>query len=154
MEWTNQHGCGGNEDDDPHKLNCNLVLQYMVQDYDGMSQDGRWGWDDKEAGLANNSYKFNFFFFFFFFFLVTDSNDDTEWYRLRNGVNTNTQQHNTPGDNEQLSRYRERRMNSVRYDRGLHESMDYYDDCTKRERNPCKSCVCVCARVQCNVWLH
>ena len=33
IEWTNQHGCGGNEDSDTHKLNCNLVIQYMVQDY-------------------------------------------------------------------------------------------------------------------------
>ena len=31
LEWTNQHGCGGNEDDNPHKLNCNLVIQYMCQ---------------------------------------------------------------------------------------------------------------------------
>ena len=31
IEWTNQHGCGGNEDSDPHKLNCNIVLQYMCQ---------------------------------------------------------------------------------------------------------------------------
>jgi len=31
VEWTNQHGCGGDEDDDPHKLNCNMVLQYMCQ---------------------------------------------------------------------------------------------------------------------------
>eukprot|EP00043_Microstomoeca_roanoka_P013944 m.137221 g.137221 ORF g.137221 m.137221 type:complete len:750 (-) comp15888_c0_seq3:485-2734(-) len=29
VEWTNQHGCGGNDHNDPHKLNCNLVLQYM-----------------------------------------------------------------------------------------------------------------------------
>lgn len=28
VEWTAQHGCGGNEGDDPHKLNCNMVLQY------------------------------------------------------------------------------------------------------------------------------
>ena len=35
IEWTNQHACGGNEDNDPHKPNCNLVIQYMVQDYDG-----------------------------------------------------------------------------------------------------------------------
>eukprot|EP00117_Sycon_ciliatum_P002040 scpid46540/ scgid7447/ Protein DD3-3 len=34
VEWTNQHGCGGNEDSDPHKLNCNMVLQYMCQDHD------------------------------------------------------------------------------------------------------------------------
>ena len=32
IEWTNQHGCGGNEDSDPHKVNCNIVLQYMVSD--------------------------------------------------------------------------------------------------------------------------
>ena len=32
VEWTNQHGCGGNEDTDPHKQNCNLVLQYMCQE--------------------------------------------------------------------------------------------------------------------------
>ena len=32
IEWTNQHGCGGNEDDDPNKLNCNIVIQYMVSD--------------------------------------------------------------------------------------------------------------------------
>lgn len=32
IEWTNQHGCGGNEDTDPHKLNCNLVFQYMCHE--------------------------------------------------------------------------------------------------------------------------
>ena len=26
-------------------------------------------------------------------------------------------------------------MNSVSYQRGLHEPMEYYDDCTKRDRN-------------------
>lgn len=29
IEWTNQHGCGGNEQGDPHKLNCQIVIQYM-----------------------------------------------------------------------------------------------------------------------------
>ncbi len=45
VEWTNQHGCGGNEDSDTHKLNCNLVIQYMVQDYAefGSSQEGTLG---------------------------------------------------------------------------------------------------------------
>jgi len=32
VEWTNQHGCGGNEDTNPHKLNCNVVIQYMDVD--------------------------------------------------------------------------------------------------------------------------
>eukprot|EP00912_Choanoflagellata_sp_UC4_P001276 UC4_evm1s798 len=29
IEWTNQHGCGGNEHTDPHKTNCNINIQYM-----------------------------------------------------------------------------------------------------------------------------
>ena len=32
VEWTNQHGCGGNEDTDPWKPNCNIVIQVMLQD--------------------------------------------------------------------------------------------------------------------------
>ncbi|XP_033116542.1 protein DD3-3-like [Anneissia japonica] len=32
IEWTNQHGCGGDEDTDPHKTNCLLVMQFMCQD--------------------------------------------------------------------------------------------------------------------------
>lgn len=32
VEWTNQHGCGGNEDNNPQKQNCALLLQYMCQD--------------------------------------------------------------------------------------------------------------------------
>jgi len=35
VEWTNQHGCGGNEKNDPHKLNCDIILQYMCQTTDG-----------------------------------------------------------------------------------------------------------------------
>jgi hypothetical protein len=29
VEWTNQHGCGGNEHGDPAQLNCAIILQYM-----------------------------------------------------------------------------------------------------------------------------
>lgn len=32
IEWTNQHGCGGNEDTNPQKQNCIIVLQYACQD--------------------------------------------------------------------------------------------------------------------------
>jgi len=31
MEWTNQHGCGGNLIDDPNKLNCQITLQYTCE---------------------------------------------------------------------------------------------------------------------------
>lgn len=33
IEWTNQHGCGGNEHNDEHKLNCDIVIQYMCTPY-------------------------------------------------------------------------------------------------------------------------
>jgi len=29
FEWTNQHACGGSEGDDPQKVNCNIIIQYM-----------------------------------------------------------------------------------------------------------------------------
>jgi len=31
VEWTNQHGCGGNDENNPHKDNCQLILQYTCQ---------------------------------------------------------------------------------------------------------------------------
>ena len=40
FEWTNQHGCGGNEDTDPHKQNCNLVLQFMCTEDNPNSATG------------------------------------------------------------------------------------------------------------------
>jgi len=41
IEWTNQHGCGGNEDNDQHKLNCNIVLQYLIPET-FTTQTGEW----------------------------------------------------------------------------------------------------------------
>ena len=32
VEWTNQHGCGGNDDNNPSKLNCDITIQYMDAD--------------------------------------------------------------------------------------------------------------------------
>jgi len=40
IEWTNQHGCGGNEHGDPHKLNCQIVLQYMCVDSNAKANTG------------------------------------------------------------------------------------------------------------------
>mgnify|MGYP000049549289 FL=1 len=31
FEWTNQHGSGGNDVTNPHKMNSDIVLQYMCQ---------------------------------------------------------------------------------------------------------------------------
>lgn len=38
IEWTNQHGCGGNDDNNPHKLNCNIVIQMMCQPHEEHSE--------------------------------------------------------------------------------------------------------------------
>lgn len=85
---------------------------------------------------------------------VPDSNNATEFTRLRNGVNRGTQTHNRPGDNEAYGGFMTRRQNSVRNDRGLHETMEYYDDCTKRDRNVSKSpSRNVCASL-CVWWLE
>ena len=40
VEWTNQHGCGGNENSDPHKTNCQIVIQYMCQE-DGLGDNSK-----------------------------------------------------------------------------------------------------------------
>jgi hypothetical protein len=55
VEWTNQHGCGGNEENDPYNLNCQIILQYMcdtdVPAGDGNRALGVWLYD----GLNTNT---------------------------------------------------------------------------------------------------
>ncbi|XP_067928510.1 protein DD3-3-like [Watersipora subatra] len=55
VEWTNQHGCGGSEDEDPHKQNCQLVLQFMCQEESISASD-----DDKiRAGTSTQTQDYN-----------------------------------------------------------------------------------------------
>ena len=35
IEWTAQHGAGGDEDTNPNKLNANFVIQFLVQPLTG-----------------------------------------------------------------------------------------------------------------------
>merc|ERR1711976_893157 len=100
IEWTNQHGCGGNEDTDPNKLNCNMVIQYMCQD------------DVAQANGGNNGNN-----------------------NLRNGVNTNTQNYQNANPNETKRQFENRRANGARNDRALHDSFEWYDKCSQRNRN-------------------
>lgn len=39
IQWTNQHGFGGNENGDPWKLNSNIVIQYMCDTAPGQYYD-------------------------------------------------------------------------------------------------------------------
>lgn len=52
-EWTAQHGCGGNEATDPHKLNCQIILQYMCDTADypaGTFDDGHMNINLRDGG--------------------------------------------------------------------------------------------------------
>ncbi|KAI6646505.1 Protein DD3-3-like [Oopsacas minuta] len=105
-EWTNQHGCGGSDNNDPHKLNCQIVIQYTCQ---------------AEPEAVNND--------------IAAGSDDTLDV-LRDGKETNTQDYTAPDNlNENQNQYNNRRANSVSNNRGLHETFGYYDDCYVRERN-------------------
>ena len=57
MEWTNQHGCGGNEDDNPNKLNCQLILQYMCEPARAANQAVQK--DDLRDGTTTNQQNYN-----------------------------------------------------------------------------------------------
>lgn len=52
FEWTNQHGSGGN-DINPHKMNSNVVLQYMCQPLADKPDD-----NTKRNGINTNTPKF------------------------------------------------------------------------------------------------
>ena len=120
MEWTNQHGCGGDEDSDPHKLNCNIVLQYMCQPGDETNNSKfltLWIQVDLITSRV--------------FLLLAALNRDT----IRNGVQRATQEYAAPPNQPSASNDNTRRTNRVQLNRGLHESFDWYDACYNRPRN-------------------
>lgn len=55
VEWTNQHGCGGNEATDPNKLNCNLVFQYGWQTDNTLLAGSPQYWLDLKSGRNTNT---------------------------------------------------------------------------------------------------
>uniref|UniRef100_A0A0L8HLP4 Protein DD3-3 n=1 Tax=Octopus bimaculoides TaxID=37653 RepID=A0A0L8HLP4_OCTBM len=54
LEWVNQHGCGVDDEMDPNKKRCNLVLQYMCQK---MNPDDKL--DTLRDGVNTNKQNFN-----------------------------------------------------------------------------------------------
>ena len=68
--------------------------------------------------------------------MYTHTVDNAERFtRIRNGVNRGTQNHQPPSRDETFAQYQNRRNNNVQANRGLHETLDFYDDCYVRERN-------------------
>ena len=58
VEWTNQHGCGINEPDNPNKLNCQIILQFMCCEKDRCDQEDVAG-DILRDGTDLNDLRFN-----------------------------------------------------------------------------------------------
>ena len=54
VEWTNQHGCGGNEDDNPNKLNCHIVLQFMNEPVASSAANSRFSMKDGTTTQRQN----------------------------------------------------------------------------------------------------
>ena len=184
IDWTNQHGCGGNEEGDPQKLNCQLVLQYMCESEDytfdytrddctmecfipttdnpTCSTPGCPIVDMNITGCTMAGYIWGAALYYDQYNCPhectisganvpsiasrtnceaaggawTVHNPTGPWMRMRDGLDTNTQGYTAPtngqfGPDQDLTR----KAGDDHYDRGLHESWDYYDDCYRRERN-------------------
>ncbi|XP_029634270.1 protein DD3-3 [Octopus sinensis] len=54
LEWVNQHGCGVDDEKDPNKKRCNIILQYMCQK---MNPDDKL--DVLRDGVNTNKQNFN-----------------------------------------------------------------------------------------------
>lgn len=120
VEWTNQHGCGGNKDS-PHKTNCNIVIQMMCQTNGTDASYPQGQGNGQQDLMERNTY-------------------------LRDGTDTNTQNYNQPNQNEYVGDNQNaknqaytNRMNgnyaNVQTSRGLHETVWWYDMCRFREAN-------------------
>lgn len=120
VEWNNQHGCGGNSDS-PHKTNCNIVFQMMCRNQ-GEPEDYPTGQEDGETDLQERN------------------------LYMRDGTDTNTQNYNQPQKNEyqgddwdtKNTAYNNRmtaNYKNVQTNRGLHETLWWYDMCRFRSRN-------------------
>lgn len=106
MEWTNQHGCGGNEDNNPNKLNCDLIIQYTTEPV-GSETNKKFQMRDGTSTSTQNYQNIN-----------GESN--------KNGVRKFT---------ETKNQYTSRKNNNVRNDRGYQEPHEWYDKCRARYRN-------------------
>jgi hypothetical protein len=105
LEWTNQHGCGGNLIDDPNKLNCQIIIQYMCE------TPGQGGQTPTLTAYGGD-YALNVY--------------------LYDGGNTNTpDEPNSATDVTSFSTYQSNNNNQ----RGRHESEGWYYECKTRSRN-------------------
>jgi hypothetical protein len=109
IDWTNQHGCGGNAHNDSQKVNCQMILQYMCERNPSYPINKRGGSDSAypispgdERGITDG---------------VIISNNNI------NALDNNRGILPTDVNNDQSGQY------------GYHESFSYATNCRIRQRN-------------------
>jgi len=116
IEWTNQHGCGGNS-----KVSCEIVLQYACEDTLDPKIDNFWPWVQNKAEPGTT------------YFGKQHFRSGTNIAAPRDGVPRDDQDAatDTIPDNEASAI-----PNSVATRRyGMHESYDSYQLCQRTQRN-------------------
>ena len=116
VEWTMQHGCGGNP-----KVKCEIVIQYACEDTLDPRVDNFWPWTTKKGGENTESFGKQHF----------RSGDHVA--APRDGVprDSNDAATDTIPDNEESA------IPSTKETRrfGMQENRDYYEICQRTERN-------------------
>ena len=116
VEWTNQHGCGGNS-----KIACELVLQYACEDTLDPRVDNFWPWVPNKAEASST------------YFGTQHFRSDDHIGAPRDGIPRDAQDAatDTVPQNEASA------IASTRETRrfGMQESYDYYETCQRTERN-------------------
>ena len=120
IEWTSQHGCGGNS-----KVSCEIILQYACEDTLDPQVDNFWPWvaDKAEASTA---------FFGKQHFRDTDSTPQNI-AAPRDGVPRDSNDAATDTIQDNAASATPNTVETRRF--GMHESYDYYQLCQRTERN-------------------
>lgn len=108
IEWTHQHACGKNTEDDPIKVDCQVIIQYMCQP-DTLQGDDEPNKDTLRDGVE------------------TGRND----YQAPQGANNR----NRKNLQESSSSAANRKRNQNRDKRGMMEPFEWRDKCEGRPRN-------------------
>jgi len=112
IEWTNQHGCGGNEDDNPHKLNCDVIIQYKIENADNdQAYQGNAKYRFRDGTAVNTQGYTN----------IPEDNDDKA--------------EGTRKFKETVAQYNNRKNGNVNPTHVYQEPHEWYDKCRARPRN-------------------
>mmetsp|Transcript_10059 Transcript_10059/g.10870 ORF Transcript_10059/g.10870 Transcript_10059/m.10870 type:complete len:992 (-) Transcript_10059:478-3453(-) len=116
IEWTNQHGCGGNS-----KISCEIVLQYACEDTLDPRVDNFWPWVTNKAGNTSTYYGTQHF------------RSGANIAAPRDGVPRDSNDAATDTINDDEASAIPSTTETQRY--GMQESYDYYQLCQYTERN-------------------